>query len=88
MAALESAAVYIETTLKGFGYQPEPFVYRVAGQDVRNIEIVFEPQQKSEHPPCLVIGAHYDSADDAPGANDNGSAVAAALELGARRFAI
>jgi hypothetical protein len=34
----------------------------------------------------VVVGAHYDSAEGTPGANDNGSGVAAALEL-ARRFA-
>lgn len=33
----------------------------------------------------LVIGAHYDSADECPAANDNGSGVAALLAL-ARRF--
>ncbi len=30
------------------------------------------------------MGAHYDSIDAGPGANDNGSGVAAALELAAR----
>lgn len=29
----------------------------------------------------VVVGAHYDSCDDSPGANDNGSGVAVALEL-------
>jgi Peptidase family M28 len=78
---LEAAAVYIETTLRGFGFNPLAHVYQVRGRAVRNIEIVFEPADTSPNPPCIVIGAHYDSADDAPGANDNGSAVAAALEL-------
>jgi Zn-dependent M28 family amino/carboxypeptidase len=37
--------------------------------------------------PCIVVvGAHYDSVFGAPGANDNGSGVAALLAL-ARRFA-
>jgi hypothetical protein len=34
----------------------------------------------------IVVGAHYDSVDDAPGADDNASGVAALTEL-ARRFA-
>ena len=34
----------------------------------------------------LLLGAHYDSVRDCPGANDNGSGVAALLEI-ARRFA-
>ncbi|HKO51149.1 MAG TPA: M28 family peptidase [Polyangiaceae bacterium] len=32
----------------------------------------------------VVVGAHYDSIDTGPGANDNGSGVAATLELAAR----
>jgi hypothetical protein len=31
--------------------------------------------------PALMIGGHYDSVEDAPGANDDGTGVAAALEL-------
>ena len=37
-------------------------------------------------PPIIIIGAHYDSVFGSPGANDNGSGVAAMLAL-ARRFA-
>src|SRR5262249_50691587 len=38
------------------------------------------------HPPIVVIGAHYDSVFGSPGANDNGTGVAATLAL-ARRVA-
>ena len=34
-------------------------------------------------PPIIVIGAHYDSVFGSPGANDNGSGVAAVLAVGA-----
>ena len=37
-------------------------------------------------PEIILIGAHYDSVFGSPGANDNGSGVAAMLAL-ARRFA-
>ncbi|HEY2143278.1 MAG TPA: M28 family peptidase [Candidatus Udaeobacter sp.] len=37
-------------------------------------------------PPIILIGAHYDSVFGSPGANDNGSGVAATLAI-ARRFA-
>ncbi|MFL6501712.1 MAG: M28 family peptidase [Candidatus Udaeobacter sp.] len=37
-------------------------------------------------PPIIIIGAHYDSVFGSPGANDNGTGVAATLAL-ARRFA-
>jgi hypothetical protein len=84
--ALEDAARYIETTLIGQGYQPQPQVYHVGGRAVRNIEVVIEPRHGRDSVVAgsggtLVVGAHYDAPDDSPGANDNGSGVAALLEL-------
>ena len=80
-ADLEAAAAYIEKTLKSYGYEPVAQVYEVRGRSVRNIEIVVEPTETSANPPSYVVGAHYDSAGHAPGANDNGTGVAATLEL-------
>lgn len=80
-ADLETAAAYIETTLKAYGHAPIPQAYEVDGRMVRNIEAVVEPQSPAPNTPSYVIGAHYDSAGEAPGANDNGSGVAALLEL-------
>lgn len=79
--ALEAAARYIETTLAGFGLTASAQVFQVAGRPVRNIEVVWEPAGAGPETPAIVIGAHYDSPEDAPGANDNGTGVAAALEL-------
>jgi hypothetical protein len=78
---LEKAARYIEDQLKTLGYQPVPQVYEVEGRAVRNIEVVIEPAAASANTGTIVLGAHYDSYDDAPGANDNGSGTAAVLEL-------
>lgn len=80
--ALEASANYIETTLAGMGYtvNRQPFDEGRA----RNLDVVIEPADESA--PTLVIGAHYDSAFTAPGANDNGSGTAAVIEL-ARRLA-
>lgn len=83
--ALEASAAYIESTLKNFGYTPIQQPFRVGGIEVRNIEVVIEPHAATPNADTLVIGAHYDSADDFPGANDNGTGVAALLEL-ARTF--
>lgn len=80
-ADLDAAARYIETTLSGFGYSPQAQIYHVRNKAVRNIEIALEPTTVTAATPTLVIGAHYDSPDDSPGANDNGTGVAAALEL-------
>ena len=78
-AALERAAQHIERTLEGLGYAVNRQVFSVADRPVRNIEVQREAQ--SAEAPSLVVGAHYNSYDIAPGANDNGSGVAAVLEL-------
>ncbi len=78
---LEAAARYIEGQLALFGHVPKAQRYRVDGVDVRNIEVVLEPGEGHAAPQTYVIGAHYDAPDDSPGANDNGTGVAALLEL-------
>jgi hypothetical protein len=79
-AELESAAAYLETTLKSLGYDIVPQAYVVDGRMVRNIAVTI-PSRSTAGAETVVVGAHYDSAGDAPGANDNGSGVAALLEL-------
>ena len=79
--ALEAAARYIETTLTGIGYVPTAQRYVVAGREVRNIEVVIAGPDAGPHTPTIVVGAHYDSPDDSPGANDNGTGVAALIEI-------
>jgi Zn-dependent M28 family amino/carboxypeptidase len=80
-AELEAAAVYIETTLEALGFAPVPQAYALGGRTVRNIEVVIEPTSPGGDTPGFVVGAHYDSAGHSPGANDNGTGVAATLEL-------
>jgi Zn-dependent M28 family amino/carboxypeptidase len=46
---------------------------------VRNIEV--EVQGSARASEVVIVGAHYDSVLGAPGANDNGSGVAAVIEL-------
>lgn len=78
-AALEAAARHIERTLEALGYATSPQVFAVAGRSVRNIEVQREPRTAAAS--SLILGAHYDSYQDAPGANDNATGVAAVLEL-------
>jgi Peptidase family M28 len=78
---LEQAARYIERDLAALGYAPVPQVYNVDRRDVRNIEAIIEPAEPTRARGTIVLGAHYDSVGDAPGANDNGSGTAAILEL-------
>ncbi len=80
--ALAAAAEFIEGSLMAAGLQPCRQTYRVEGKDCHNIEA----EIKGASPKIVLVGAHYDSVLGAPGANDNGSGVAALLAL-ARRFA-
>jgi hypothetical protein len=77
--ALERSASHIERQLVGMGYTVHRQWFDVGGARVRNIEVTIRPGVPGAR--TLVVGAHYDSAYDAPGANDNGSGVAALLEL-------
>jgi Zn-dependent M28 family amino/carboxypeptidase len=78
---LEKAARYIEDILASDGYRVVPQPYDVTGWTVRNLEVAIEPRETASPGKTIVIGAHYDSCLDAPGANDNGSGVGALLEL-------
>lgn len=80
-AALEKSAAYIESELTALGYTPQSQVYEADGRSVRNIEAVLSPAAATATTESLVIGAHYDSAGIAPGANDNGTGTAAVLEF-------
>jgi Zn-dependent M28 family amino/carboxypeptidase len=75
--AFERSARYIEKTLGDLGYAVRSLPFDEG--HARNIEAVIAGAGGTA--PALVIGAHYDSASTAPGANDNGSGVAALLEL-------
>jgi hypothetical protein len=77
--ALETAARYIEGQLKALGYEVERQEFDAAGQRVRNIHVSLGGGGADV--PSFVVGAHYDSAGIAPGANDNGSGTAAVIEL-------
>ncbi|CAN1722370.1 M28 family peptidase [Hyphomicrobium sp. 1Nfss2.1] len=79
--ALEKSAVYIEAELRALGYEPVSQAYDVDGKSVRNISVEIAPQDAGPATPSLVVGAHYDSYGNAPGANDNGSGSAAVIEL-------
>jgi Zn-dependent M28 family amino/carboxypeptidase len=77
---LEQAAQYIENALDKAGYLPLAAQRFTAGDSaVRNIEAELKGGARASE--IVVIGAHYDSVAGAPGANDNGSGVAALLEL-------
>jgi peptidase M28-like protein len=79
---LKAAADFIEDSFSRAGFRPRRDSYQLRGQACHNIEA----EIAGARPDILLIGAHYDSVFGSPGANDNGSGVAALLAL-ARRFA-
>ncbi len=79
---LSTAADFIEGDFSRAGLQPRRDAYELEGRACHNIET----EIRGARPEIVVIGAHYDSVFGSPGANDNGSGVAALLAL-ARRFA-
>ena len=81
-AQLNAAAEFIEASFSRAGLQPRRISYDLGGKACHNIEV----EIPGARPQIIVIGAHYDSVVGCPGANDNGSGVAALLAL-ARRFA-
>jgi len=76
---LHAAEEYITQTWKQQGYAVERYAYEVHGIECANLEITCTGNPASNE--IILIGAHYDSVIGSPGANDNGSGVAALLEL-------
>ncbi|MDJ1156642.1 M28 family peptidase [Chelatococcus sp. SYSU_G07232] len=82
--ALQAAASYIENEWGAQGYAVARIAYTVAGLPCANLEAVRRGGARERE--ILLVGAHYDTVAGSPGANDNGSGVAALLEL-SRMFA-
>ena len=72
-ALYEQAAAYIEQSLARAGYPVRSQSFAWGGGVARNLEVVIAGAKRD----AIVIGAHYDSVAGSPGANDNGSGVAA-----------
>jgi Zn-dependent M28 family amino/carboxypeptidase len=81
---LTKAKEYLAKGLATIGYSVETQTYQALGQSFENL--IVEIKGKSRPQDIVVIGAHYDSAFNSPAANDNGSGVAAVLEL-VKRYA-
>jgi Zn-dependent M28 family amino/carboxypeptidase len=82
--ALRAAADYIQEQWRRQGYQVIPHWYDLSGTPWANLEVTRPGSAQPDE--ILLIGAHYDSVQGSPGANDNASGVAAMLEL-SRLFA-
>jgi len=76
---LNAAADYIRGFWEKIGYEVGAQTYMVEKIPCHNLAV--EIPGKSKRDEIVLVGAHYDTVSWSPGANDNGSAVAALLEL-------
>jgi Peptidase family M28 len=81
---LNQAADFLERSLSQMGYDVKRQKYEVQRKAYYNLEVEKRGTKKPDE--IIIIGGHYDSVMDCPGANDNGTGAAATLEL-ARMFA-
>jgi len=75
---LERARAYIARQLADAGYAVTDHPYVFQGTTFHNVEAV---RSDPGDVPSIVVGAHYDSVEGSPGANDNASGVALLIEL-------
>ncbi len=81
-ATLDRIAALISQELQGLGLAPTMQTFTAAGRTYRNVHVLIGDPSV----PRVVVGAHYDSCEPLPAADDNASGVAVVLEL-ARLFA-
>lgn len=82
--ALDETAKWIQSEFAATGLTLGHQIYTVDGHACRNLEV--EIPGKTKPAEIVLVGAHYDSMIGTPGANDNGTGIAAMLAL-LRRFA-
>lgn len=76
---LDRAARHIEESLAASGYQVGSTAYQALHASVRTLFADLPGSTAADE--IVLVGAHYDSVVGCPGANDNGTGVAAVLEL-------
>jgi len=76
---LQEAARYIEDQMRATGAPVQKQDYTLGEQTFSNI--IAERRGRTRPGEVIVVGAHYDSVSGSPGANDNGTGVAALLAL-------
>jgi Zn-dependent M28 family amino/carboxypeptidase len=82
--SLDNTRQFIENTLTEASYKVKRQKYKVKEDLYYNLAVEKLGTEKPNE--IVVVGGHYDSAFNSPGANDNGTGAAATLEL-ARLFA-
>ncbi len=76
---LRAAAAFIDASLRGSGYAVQRQTFPGDGMTCENLEVELRGSKRPDE--IVIIGAHYDSVDTSPGADDNASGVAALLAI-------
>ena len=76
---LQRARKFIFDSFTRHGHTPVEQTYRVEDKEVANIEVNIKGLKQPNN--IVLIGAHYDTVLDSPGADDNASALAALCEF-------
>jgi hypothetical protein len=79
MAQLRRTAAYVRRALEEAGLTVRADTYEWQGRWFVNLVAVLEGDRRPDE--VLVVGAHYDTVPDSPGADDNASGVAVLIEL-------
>ena len=75
------AEQFLTSALRGAGYDVERHAFEAMGVECSNLVATLHAAHPNERRACLVVGAHYDSVEDCPAADDNASAVAGVLAI-------
>ena len=78
--SLDRASGYIQSVLRQAGFAVEEQAYEFRGRRVANLVASINARAADTY----LVGAHYDTVQTTPGADDNASAVAVMLELARR----
>ncbi len=78
-SALVKASEYIFDSITAFKFCVEKQEYSVTGKAVHNL--ILEKKGTDEPDEIFILGAHYDTVLDSPGADDNATGIAALLEI-------
>ncbi|MFL5516909.1 MAG: M20/M25/M40 family metallo-hydrolase [Gemmatimonadales bacterium] len=73
------AIEYLQTTLRSWGYEPE-LQWFEPRPGIRSANVVATLRGTTDSDLEYVVGAHFDSVEDGPGADDNGSGATQLLE--------
>lgn len=79
LTQLNDAADYIEQVWQAQGFNVKRHTYKIENKEYYNLYIDISGNDLRDE--LIIVGAHYDSVYGSPGANDNGTGIAAILAL-------